>query len=53
MCVLGYSVFDKEIKKSIYNNNTDCKCMPACKYIEYNYESVDFFRNWSTSSTKQ
>ncbi|VVC45170.1 Epithelial sodium channel [Cinara cedri] len=46
---IGYSIFDKQLKK--LNNMDGCECLPACMDIRYDYETVEFFRNWTTNST--
>ncbi|XP_015380409.1 PREDICTED: pickpocket protein 11-like [Diuraphis noxia] len=34
------------------HNIKNCNCLPSCTNIQYNYETVDFFRNWTTNLTK-
>ncbi|XP_060876363.1 pickpocket protein 28-like isoform X1 [Metopolophium dirhodum] len=47
---IGYSIFKKTLNMS--NNIKGCNCLPSCTSIQYEYETVEFFRNWTTNSTK-
>ncbi|XP_025191376.1 pickpocket protein 28-like, partial [Melanaphis sacchari] len=47
---IGYSIFNKTLNMSI--NIKDCNCLPSCTSIQYEYETVEFSRNWSINSTK-
>lgn len=47
---VGYSILDKEIRT--LDHLKDCKCLPACLDIKYEFETVQFFKNWTENSTK-
>ncbi|KAF0751167.1 pickpocket protein 28-like, partial [Aphis craccivora] len=47
---IGYSIFKKRLNMSI--NIKSCNCLPSCTNVLYEYETVEFYRNWTTNSTK-